>query len=132
MLPSLRGQLSPREGAGLLPTPRPSKRRVGKMMVKNFNNLGVVLAAAAAGVLAALGVLVVAATYPAEAAFPGQNGKIAFVSGEVLTLPDGNLDLHNLEIYTMNTNGQGVDRLTNDTQVDREPAWSPDGNKIAF
>ena len=36
------------------------------------------------------------------------------------------------EIYTINPNGQGVDRLTNNTQLDGEPAWSPDGTKIAF
>jgi Tol biopolymer transport system component len=57
-----------------------------------------------------------------EAAFPGQNGKIAFASN-----PDGN---H--EIYTMNPNGGGLDRLTNNNAGDFDPAWSPDGNRIAF
>jgi Tol biopolymer transport system component len=32
----------------------------------------------------------------------------------------------------MNPNGQGVDTLTNNTVGDFSPAWSPDGNKIAF
>ena len=32
----------------------------------------------------------------------------------------------------MNANGQGVDRLTNNSVGDFAPAWSPDGNKIAF
>jgi WD40 repeat protein len=60
---------------------------------------------------------------PAGAAFPGQNGKIAFTSNR-----DGNF-----EIYTMNPNGQGVDRLTNNpAEDDSEPSWSPDGNKIVF
>src|SRR5215211_8163015 len=59
---------------------------------------------------------------PAGAAFPGKNGKIAFWSSR-----DGNA-----EIYTMNPNGQGVDRLTNNSVGDFSPAWSPDGNKIAF
>ena len=58
----------------------PSERKVRKMMIKNLNHLRVVLAAAAAGVLAALAMLVVAAVSPAEASFPGQNGKIAFQS----------------------------------------------------
>jgi WD40 repeat protein len=36
------------------------------------------------------------------------------------------------EIYTMNADGSGVQRLTIDDEVDEEPAWSPDGNSIAF
>ena len=75
--------------------PRPSERKVEKMMIENLNRLRVVLAAAAGGVLLAVGMPMVAAVSPAEAAFPGQNGKIAFTSNR-----DGNL-----EIYTMNPNG---------------------------
>jgi hypothetical protein len=85
------------------------------MMIKNLNRPRVVLAAAAGGVLLAVGMLIVAAVSPAEAAFPGQNGKIAFSSNR-----DGNL-----EIYTMNTNGQGIDRLTNNPKQDTEPDWQP-------
>jgi hypothetical protein len=99
------------------------------MMVKNLNHLGVVLAAAA-GTLVAGGLLLLmllVVVEPAGAAFPGKNGKIAFVHhytvGGVFT---------NYEIYTMNANGTGLDRLTNNTANDREPAWSPDGNKITF
>jgi hypothetical protein len=32
----------------------------------------------------------------------------------------------------MNSNGTGLDPLTNDPQEDSGPAWSPDGSKIAF
>jgi TolB protein len=38
----------------------------------------------------------------------------------------------NLEIYAMNADGSGVERLTNDGASDGGPAWSPDGLKIAF
>ncbi|MCE5260052.1 MAG: hypothetical protein LLG44_13495 [Chloroflexi bacterium] len=38
----------------------------------------------------------------------------------------------NHEIYTMNRDGSGVARLTNDNREDYDPAWSPDGTQIAF
>ena len=54
--------------------------------------------------------------------FPGPNGQIAFSSDR-----DGN---H--EIYTMSEDGSDQTRLTEDDALDREPSWSPDGEKIAF
>lgn len=50
------------------------------------------------------------------------NGKVAFTSDR-----DGDL-----EIYVMNSDGTGQLRLTNHPGVDSFPAWSPDGNKLAF
>ena len=50
------------------------------------------------------------------------NAKIAFVSAR-----DGNM-----EIYSMNTNGSQITRLTDDPSYDVEPAWSPDGERILF
>jgi dipeptidyl aminopeptidase/acylaminoacyl peptidase len=50
------------------------------------------------------------------------NGKIAFESNR-----DGNN-----EIYVMNPDGSQQTRLTNNPASDGQPAWSPDGKKIAF
>jgi hypothetical protein len=161
--------------------PKGKYGKVGEMMVKTLNHLGLALAAAAAGVLAAVGMLMVmlVVVEPAGAAFPGQNGKIAFVrNGEIYTTTPNGTELDRLtnstgnedypawspgrntpilgdnliafssnregndDIYTMNplttiSGPQGLiinltDRLTNDTASDIQPAWSPDGNKIAF
>jgi Tol biopolymer transport system component len=79
----------------------------------------------------AVGVLALVGTKPAEAAFPGANGKIAFVSdrttGPGVVNPTGDP-----EIFTMNPNGTGLLQATFNTTVDYGPAWSPDGKKIAF
>jgi Tol biopolymer transport system component/tRNA A-37 threonylcarbamoyl transferase component Bud32 len=48
--------------------------------------------------------------------------RLAFVSER-----DGNA-----EIYVMNANGTGVTRLTDSPAFDESPAWSPDGELIAF
>ena len=48
--------------------------------------------------------------------------KIVFVSAR-----DGNN-----EIYTSNTDGSNITRLTNDPDWDGQPVWSPDGTRIAF
>jgi dipeptidyl aminopeptidase/acylaminoacyl peptidase len=38
----------------------------------------------------------------------------------------------NPELYVMNADGTGQVRLTNDAARDVDPAWSPDGRRIAF
>lgn len=57
-------------------------------------------------------------TKPAEAAFPGKNGKIAFYR-------DG-------DVWTMNHSGTGVARLTTDYNAEANPSVSPDGSRIAY
>jgi uncharacterized repeat protein (TIGR01451 family) len=80
--------------------------------------------------LALLGCFFLAAT-PAQAAFPGTNGKIAFSTNRD-DLSPGTCNPCNYEIYVMNGDGAGQARLTNNPAVDREPAWSADGRRVAF
>jgi Tol biopolymer transport system component len=60
-------------------------------------------------------------TKPAEAAFPGNNGKIAFQCNN----PDQ-------EICTMKANGDNKTQLTDNQAFNANPAFSPNGKKIAF
>ena len=55
---------------------------------------------------------------PADATFPGANGKIAFQRGG--------------DIWTMNPDGTDQVNLTNSSTFEADPAWSPDGAKIAY
>src|SRR5215216_242250 len=88
------------------------------------NRLGAL--AAAVGVLLAVGllrlILLAVEAEPAEATFPGKNGKIAFQSDRG----------GSYEIYTMNRNGKKIDKLTTNRTPDEDPAFSPNGKRIAF
>lgn len=69
------------------------------------------------------------AASPALGAFPGQNGRIAFTgySGPFPEYRDTSA-----EIYTVNPDGSGQAQLTDNASLDFQPAFSPDGTKIAF
>jgi dipeptidyl aminopeptidase/acylaminoacyl peptidase len=58
-----------------------------------------------------------------QAAFPGTNGKIAFVR---------QVDPGWGEIFVMNLDGSNQVRISNDPGFDESPAWSADGSKLAF
>jgi Tol biopolymer transport system component len=85
-----------------------------------------VLACVALAVLVACGVAAVAALEPAKAAFPGKNGKIAFLSDR--DHYQGN------DIFVMEPDGSGRTNLTAEMGIRgaANAAWSPDGQKIAF
>jgi Tol biopolymer transport system component len=83
------------------------------------------LDSAALGMLLASGVALLGVEDPAQGAFPGKNGKIAFHSFRV------GVDSW-YEVYTMNADGAGATRLTENTVQDINATWSPDGTKIAF
>src|SRR5262245_9851074 len=59
----------------------------------------------------------------AQAAFPGQNGRIAFTTAR---------DAGNFEIYTMDADGSGLVNLTNNPAYEDSPGGSSDGLKVVF
>lgn len=83
------------------------------------------------GFAAALLVAFVVQSGPAEAAFPGINGKMA-IGFSRLTSEGTDLSF-NEEIRTINPDGTGRNNLTDTTRANEiAPAWSADGTKIAF
>ncbi len=66
----------------------------------------------------------VAVVPPAEGAFSGENGKIAFARQPA---PGGTFD-----IFTMNPDGSGLTNITQNPANDLDPYWSADGFRIVF
>ena len=89
--------------------------------------LAVLLTAIAAATLVTL----LMGTKPAEAAFPGENGKIAFASsrttGAGVDNPQGDS-----EIFAMNPSGTGIEQLNFNDANDYDLAFNHDGSKIVF
>ena len=71
--------------------------------------------------------LVLSPVDTASAAFPGHNGKVAYVHAPEATTPTSGW-----EIYTRDQDGSNPTRLTNNSVNDFYPSFSPDGTRIAF
>ena len=69
-------------------------------------------------VVLAVAALLMAASGPAQAAFPGTNGRIAFYTGG--------------DVWTMDGDGTNPTKLTNNYNAEANPAVSPDGSRIAY
>jgi TolB protein len=58
----------------------------------------------------------------AGAAFPGANGRIAYVEPELTTY----------DLFTVLPDGSGTERLTNDGVSDLQPSWSASGHRLVY
>jgi len=90
----------------------------------NMNrNVALAIAACAAGPALAL-----TGAGPAQAAFPGHNGKIVYVD---TVFPSGVLDDGRNEVFLVKPNGTGRRQLTFNGENDN-PAWAPRGHRILY
>jgi Tol biopolymer transport system component len=86
------------------------------------------IAPLAALVFAGTSLALAPAPAPTEAAFPGTNGRIVFVSNQIT--PD-NPEGDN-EIFTMKANGAGIKQLTKNAAEDFDAVVTKDGARLAF
>ena len=82
-----------------------------------------VLVAVAATALA-LCLLALNGAEPAEAGYPGINGKIVFSSGRTVEPGPG--------LYTITVGDDTATKIPGTSQGDNQAVWSPDGSRIAF
>lgn len=85
-----------------------------------------------------LGTLLATATLlapsEARAAFAGKNGHIVFAASEAPAAPglDNVTGGANFDLFTTDSSGSGLQRITSGPADDSEPAWSPDGRTVVF
>jgi hypothetical protein len=92
------------------------------MRSRLYSRVSTIRAVGLAFVASAVITVAVVGTRPAEAAFPGENGRITFSSNR-----DGDS-----EIFTVRPDGTGEKQLTKNGLDDFAPSFSPDGKKIVF
>lgn len=108
------------------------------------------LASMALAVLLATGAGLFGLNKPAQAAFPGQNGRITLDRGHGLPIPGDLRDIawsptgnrvayatvpkgqSDTEIVLSERDGSWKRQLTNNAAQESDPSWSPDSSKIAF
>jgi Tol biopolymer transport system component len=73
-------------------------------------------------VIAGLAALTGLAAAPAQATFPGRNGRLVFQR------PIG----RQVDLFTVRPSGNGLHRLTRTGEWEERPEWSADGRRIAF
>ncbi len=66
------------------------------------------------------------------ASWSPDGGRIVFVSERDLTTPVAFSELGHGEVYVMNADGSNIARLTDNSDPDVFPSWSPDGQQILF
>lgn len=69
---------------------------------------------------------------PAQASYPGANGKIICSGALATELGTPGPGESRLELFTMNPDGTGETRLTFNTDSDYSPRYSADGTKVAW
>jgi dipeptidyl aminopeptidase/acylaminoacyl peptidase len=105
--------------------PRYARLKGGKIVRSvRLNHLRAALLPAAAGLLAAVGLVVIFYAQPAESTPPGKPGKIAYSGKDA---PNGDF-----EIYTIKSGGGGKVPVTDNTRNDYNPAYSPSGKQIVY
>jgi Tol biopolymer transport system component len=88
-------------------------------------------AAVLAALLIGAGALVGQSVRPAEAAFPGKNGKIVFTSDRTTGVGVSNLG-GDREIFSMNPDGTGLKQLTHNSYPDVDPVLAPGAITVAY